>query len=205
MQRNVRRLMAGVSAVAAVVIAAPAAVAAPGDPSSAEPSTAESSTAEPSAAAELTRPGFKLPFRCGQSWVGSNWDGHSPGHSIDWNHYNAGGSPDDYGRNVLASAGGKVVASYYSTDTGYGNTVVIGHGNGWQTRYAHLKARAVPRGASVKQGQKIGSVGASSAKYEISPHLHYEQILNGSVVVSVVQGVRWNDFLKRAQTSRNCG
>ncbi|AXK36973.1 M23 family peptidase [Streptomyces armeniacus] len=193
-------MMAAVGAVAAVVIAAPVAVAAPGDGSSAGPRTGE-----PSAAAELARPNFKMPFLCGQTWVGSNWDGHSPGHSIDWNHYAADGSTDDFGRRVFSSAGGKVIASYYSTDTGYGNTVVIGHGNGWQTRYAHLKSRGVSRGDTVKQGQRIGRVGASSAKYELSPHLHYEQIHDGSVVVSVIQGVRWSDFMKRSQTSRNCG
>ncbi|MFG2052848.1 M23 family metallopeptidase [Micromonospora sp. NPDC048930] len=153
--------------------------------------------------AQAARPAFKMPFLCGQTWQGNNWNGHSPAHSIDWNHYDANGNPDDYGRRVLASAGGTVLESYYSTTTGYGNTIVIGHGDGWRTRYAHLSERLVAKGDTVKLGTVIGKVGASSAKYDLSPHLHYEQIHDGSVVVAVVQGVTWYDYLKRNQTSTN--
>lgn len=194
MHRRSRRLLAAASAVAAVTIAAPVAVAAPQETSS-------------TAAVSADRPVFKMPFVCGQKWRGSNWNGHSPAHSIDWNHYAPDGSRDDYGRRVLASAGGKVLHSYYAKNTGYGNTVVIGHGNGWRTRYAHLKSRAgLERGDMVKRGQKIGRVGKSSAIYNISPHLHYEQIHDGNVVVSRIQGVRWYDYLTRYQTSNNrCG
>jgi hypothetical protein len=150
-----------------------------------------------------TRPNFKVPFLCGQSWLGNNWNGHSPAHSIDWNHYDANGNPDDYGRRVLASAGGTVVESHYSTTTGYGHTIVVAHSDGWRTRYAHLSERAVADGASVRQGQVIGKVGDSSAKYSLSPHLHYEQTHHGDVVVSVIQGVTWYDYLRRYQTSTN--
>lgn len=199
MKRRSRRLLAALSAVAALAIAAPVAVASPQEASS-QTSSQAASEAEMAA----SRPVFKMPFLCGQRWLGNNWRGHSPAHSIDWNHYNSAGSPDDYGRRVFASAGGKVLASYYATNTGYGNTVVIGHGNGWRTRYAHLKTRAgLVKGDTVSRGQKIGRVGKSSALYNISPHLHYEQIYNGSVVVSVIQGVRWYDYLKRYQTSNN--
>lgn len=187
MQKRVRRSLAATGAAAAVIAA---------------PLTVAEATESPSAA-PTARPAFKVPFKCGQRWLGNNWKGHSPGHSIDWNHYNSAGSPDDFGRRVLASAGGTVVASYYSKDTGYGNTIVIGHGNGWQTRYAHLKTRAVKKGAKVKAGKVIGRVGKSSAKYEMSPHLHYEQIHNGSVAVAKVQGVTWKDYTKRYQTSKN--
>lgn len=195
MQRRSRRLLTSLSAVAALTVAMPVAVATP-----------NSTTAATSATALATRPAFKMPFLCGQRWLGNNWNGHSPAHSIDWNHYNSSGSPDDYGRRVFASAGGTVLHSYYATNTGYGNTVVIGHGDGWRTRYAHLKTRAVQKGDRVSAGQKIGQVGASSALYNISPHLHYEQIHNGDVVVARIQGVWWTDYLKRYQTSKNrCG
>ncbi|MEO3841432.1 MULTISPECIES: M23 family metallopeptidase [unclassified Streptomyces] len=191
MRRRFHRLFAAVSVAAAVAVATPVAVAAPQGATS-------SATAEP-----LARPAFRMPFICGQVWRGNNWSGHSPAHSIDWNHYNAQGTPDDLGRRVLASAGGEVVASYYSTGDGYGNTVVIAHGDGWRTRYAHLKERSVARGTQVKRGQVIGKVGATSAIYEFSPHLHYEQIHNGSVVVAVVQGVTWYDYLDRRLKSTN--
>lgn len=151
----------------------------------------------------LTRPAFQMPFLCGQTWLGSNWNGHSPAHAIDWNHYDANGNPDDFGRRVVASAGGTVLESYYSTSNGYGHVIVIGHGDGWQTRYAHLSARLVSQGETVTRGKVIGEVGSSSAIYSLSPHLHYEQIHSGSVVVSVIQGVTWSDFTKRNQTSNN--
>ncbi|MEO3762228.1 M23 family metallopeptidase [Streptomyces sp. B8F3] len=191
MRRRLHRLFAAVGVAAAVAVAMPAAVAAPQAGTSSE-------TATP-----LARPGFRMPFICGQTWRGNNWNGHNPAHSIDWNHYDANGNPDDFGRRVLASAGGTVVDSYYSTGTGYGNTIVIAHGDGWRTRYAHLKDRNVARGATVSRGQVIGTVGASSATSTISPHLHYEQIHNGSVVVSVVQGITWYDYLDRRLTSTN--
>ncbi|GGO54680.1 hypothetical protein GCM10012287_44190 [Streptomyces daqingensis] len=190
MQKRTRRMLAAVSVAAAVVVTAPLAVAQAGETTSSEETLA-------------ARPAFKMPFKCGQRWRGANWNGHSPGHSVDWNHYNSAGTPDDLGRKVLASAGGKVLNSYYSKTTGYGNTIVIGHGNGWQTRYAHLHTRAVSKGASVKAGQVIGKVGKTSAKYELSPHLHYEQIHSGSVVVSVLQGVKYPDFTTRFQVSKN--
>jgi hypothetical protein len=188
-----RRLLAAVSAGAALTVAAPVAVAAPQDASTVTVSG--------------NRPVFRMPFLCGQRWLGNNWRGHSPAHSIDWNHYSASGARDDYGRRVFASAGGKVLRSYYARNTGYGNTVVIGHGNGWRTRYAHLKTRAgLQRGDRVNRGQKIGRVGKSSALYNISAHLHYEQIHNGDVVVARIQGVWWTDYKKRYQTSKNrCG
>lgn len=191
--RRTRLILAASAGAAALAVAAPTVIASPSD------AKATDTTA-------TARPAFKVPFRCGQTWVGSNWDGHSPSHSIDWNHYDSSGTPDDRGRVVLASAKGKVVASYYSTDTGYGNTIVIDHGGGWQTRYAHLKTRSVGKGATVSTGQIIGKVGATSAEYEFTPHLHYEQISGGDTVVSVVQGFRWSDFTKRSQTSKNnCG
>ncbi|EST21506.1 hypothetical protein N566_27450 [Streptomycetaceae bacterium MP113-05] len=190
MGRRIHRVLAAVGAVCAVAVAAPAAVAAPQDTSSATELRGD-------------RPVFKMPFLCGQRWRGSNWNGHSPAHAIDWNHYNASGSPDDFGRRVFASAGGTVLASYYSTSNGYGNTVVVGHGNGWRTRYAHLKTRAVQKNDKVKRGQKLGRVGKSSAIYNLSPHLHYEQIHDGNVVVAHIQGVVWRDYLTRYQTSKN--
>ncbi|MFE7385103.1 M23 family metallopeptidase [Streptomyces zhihengii] len=188
MQRRFRRLLATVATAGAVAVMAPSAVAAP-------------QTVQP-----LARPAFKLPFDCDQTWRGSNWDGHSPGHSIDWNHYDANGTPDDFKRRVFASAGGTVLSSYYSTTNGYGHTIVIGHGDGWQTRYAHLYDREVKAGDKVTIGQLIGRVGASSATSEFSPHLHYEQIHNGAVVVATLQGLSYPDFTVRYQKSTNrCG
>ncbi|KRV49910.1 peptidase M23 [Wenjunlia vitaminophila] len=191
MQRRFRLHIGAACVLATCVVAAPSAVAAP------------QQSASTSLEAAATRPAFRMPFDCGQTWRGSNWQGHSPAHSIDWNHYDANGNPDDYRRRVFASAGGTVLSSYYSTTTGYGNTIVIGHGDGWQTRYAHLDSREVSKGDQVSRGQLIGRVGNTSAEYTLSPHLHYEQIYNGSVVVAVVQGVSYPDYVARYQTSTN--
>lgn len=148
------------------------------------------------------RPGFLMPFTCNETWTGNNWSGHSPGHSIDWNYYP---NEAEVGKPILASAAGTVSESYYATNTGYGHNIVIDHGGGWKTRYAHLDSRAVAVGAKVSAGQRIGIIGNSSAIYDLAPHLHYEQIYDGGVVVSVVQGVEWYDYRKGEQKSTNCG
>lgn len=82
------------------------------------------------------------------------------------------------GTPVLASAGGKVVkASWYST---YGNCVIIDHGNGQQTLYAHLSKINVGVGQTVSQGQQIGAVGSTGNS--TGPHLHFEIRVGGSKV-----------------------
>ena len=77
---------------------------------------------------------------------------------------------------VYAAAGGKVVlASYYYA---YGNCIVVDHGNGMKTRYAHLSAYNCKVGDQVARGQQIarsGNTGRSTG-----PHLHFEVIVNGS-------------------------
>lgn len=79
------------------------------------------------------------------------------------------------GTSVYAAAGGTVeLASWYY---GYGNCIVINHGNGVKTRYAHLSAYKVSVGTTVSRGQLIalsGNTGNSTG-----PHLHFEVIVNG--------------------------
>lgn len=80
------------------------------------------------------------------------------------------------GRGVYAAAGGKVVLSswYYA----YGNCILIDHGNGMKTRYAHLSAYKVKVGDTVERGQLIGLCGNTGRS--TGPHLHFEVIVNGS-------------------------
>ena len=80
------------------------------------------------------------------------------------------------GTPVYASAGGKVVLSswYY----GYGNCIVVDHGNGLKTRYAHLSGFNVKVGDKVSRGQQIGRSGNTGNS--TGPHLHFEVIVNGS-------------------------
>jgi murein DD-endopeptidase MepM/ murein hydrolase activator NlpD len=83
------------------------------------------------------------------------------------------------GTPVYASGDG-VVARADNTASGYGNHIVINHGYGYQTLYAHLSAYKVKKGQRVKRGDVIGLIG-STGRSE-APHLHYEVHKGGKVV-----------------------
>lgn len=82
------------------------------------------------------------------------------------------------GTPIYAPAMGKVTFS--STKNGYGNYIMIDHGNGYVTTYAHMTERKVQEGAVVKQGDLIGTVGSTGRV--TGPHLHFEILLNGKYV-----------------------
>jgi murein DD-endopeptidase MepM/ murein hydrolase activator NlpD len=77
-----------------------------------------------------------------------------------------------HGAPVKTTADGTV--SFAGWDGGYGNLIKIDHGNGYETRYAHLSrfGTGIRRGARVKQGQVIGYTGSTGLA--TAPHLHYE-------------------------------
>jgi len=79
------------------------------------------------------------------------------------------------GSPVVASADGTV--SFSGWDRGYGRLVVINHGYGLKSKYAHLKKSLVKKGQYVKRGETIGLIGKSGRT--TGPHLHYEVLLNG--------------------------
>jgi murein DD-endopeptidase MepM/ murein hydrolase activator NlpD len=58
--------------------------------------------------------------------------------------------------------------------------IVIDHGNGWQSAYAHLSAVGVSCGQSVFQGGQIGGLGTTGNSS--GPHLHFELSINGAKV-----------------------
>ena len=72
---------------------------------------------------------------------------------------------------VVAADSGYVVFAGWDR-TGYGNLVIINHGNGFVTFYAHMRDIFVRKGQNVAKGQRIGSIGASGNT--TGPHLHFE-------------------------------
>lgn len=80
--------------------------------------------------------------------------------------------------NPIYATGDGVVESVKFEFFGYGNQVVIDHGFGYKTRYAHLKAVGVVEGMKIKRGECIGQSGNSGKSS--GPHLHYEVIYRGN-------------------------
>lgn len=76
-----------------------------------------------------------------------------------------------YGQEIVASDNGTVILAADIND-GYGNYVIIDHGNGYKTVYAHCSSLAVYEGQTVVQGETIGYVGSTGNS--TGPHLHFE-------------------------------
>ncbi len=87
------------------------------------------------------------------------------------------------GLDIGAAAGATVVAAAAGTVTmagvnsGYGNCVMIDHGNGYQTLYGHLASISVTSGSTVSAGQTIGTVGSTGVS--TGPHCHFEVFQGG--------------------------
>lgn len=81
------------------------------------------------------------------------------------------------GSSIVASDDGVVVVSYYSSS--FGNTVVVNHGSGIMTLYAHMSSRAVSNGQVVTKGQHLGGVGSTG--WSTGNHLHYQVTNNGDI------------------------
>lgn len=82
-----------------------------------------------------------------------------------------------YGTAVLAAADGMVSTTAYDAG-GYGNYIIIDHGNGNMTLYAHMSQLNVGEGQTVTQGQRIGLVGSTGMS--TGPHLHFEVYVGGT-------------------------
>ncbi|MGH8908516.1 MAG: murein hydrolase activator EnvC family protein [Egibacteraceae bacterium] len=113
----------------------------------------------------------------GDGWI---WPARGPvtsGFGFRWGRMHQG-------VDIGASTGAAIVAArsgvvrYAGTMSGYGRVVILDHGGGLSTLYAHQSAIAVDRGEQVGQGQRIGSVGCSGRC--TGPHLHFEVRVNGA-------------------------
>ena len=80
-----------------------------------------------------------------------------------------------YGATIVAADGGTIITA--GSVSGYGNCVVINHGNGITTLYGHMSSIAVSVGQKVSKGQTIGYVGSTGNS--TGPHLHWEVTVNG--------------------------
>ena len=112
--------------------------------------------------------------------------GYSPGSAYGWRihpiwgdmRFHAGediGAPT--GTPILAADSG-IATVIPDNGNGYGNYIIINHGGGRTTLYAHMSGFAVSNGASVTQGQTIGYVGSTGNS--TGPHLHFEVRVNGA-------------------------
>ena len=84
----------------------------------------------------------------------------------------------DYGTPIHAADGGTVIAAEWYG--GYGNAVIIDHGNGLQSLYGHNSSLTVSVGEAVSQGQVIAYAGSTG--YSTGPHCHFEVRQNGEAV-----------------------
>ncbi|MEV6520614.1 M23 family metallopeptidase [Longispora sp. NPDC051575] len=158
--------------------------------------------------ASAAAPAFQMPFPCGQAW---NGDSDNSSAHVSWElDFNRGSSANaDLGDTVVAAAAGTVdVSAHQGSVNGYGNLVVLNHGGGYYTYYAHLNKRAVTAGQSVLRGQAIGSVGNTSKPGNgISPHLHFEvrypDRSQSHIIKAVFNGSTFG-YPNSTPTSNNC-
>ena len=139
------------------------------------------------------RPPFQLPFKCGQTWRASTYDGHYPDQdSLDLLRFD-GATNISAGEDVLASAAGTVIEAHdtNSEDPPYGSVVTIEHEGDWKTQYIHLDdALSVKKDDKIGRGQKIGTVGGNIKIFgTANAHRHYTQWFGSSGVRAVFNGV----------------
>ena len=84
----------------------------------------------------------------------------------------------DVGTPVIATGAGRV--TFAGTKTGYGRIIEIDHGDGYESRYAHLGRITVRAGVQVRRGETLGEVGVSGMA--TGPNLHYEILIDGRAV-----------------------
>ena len=120
------------------------------------------------------------PVRAGASGAGLMWPadgGVSSPFGFRWGRLHAGIDIDSgYGAPIRAAKSGTVIMAGYNG--GYGNCVIIDHGGGFTTLYAHQSSMAVGDGQTVDRGELIGYVGGTGNV--TGPHLHFETRVGGS-------------------------
>lgn len=150
-------------------------------------------TGAPASAAPA--PDYEAPFPCGSEWVGTTRSSHAPSyHSVDFNR------PDDLGAFTVATAPGVVTRVADTGSTSYGKYVIVDHGDGDSSLYAHMLSQAVVTGQRIDQGEILGQVGSSGGS--TGAHLHFEERLAGSVVKPYFHQAAYT--FGTTLTSQNC-
>jgi murein DD-endopeptidase MepM/ murein hydrolase activator NlpD len=104
------------------------------------------------------------------------------------------------GTPIKAAGDGKVLLA--GRKGGYGNTIILQHGNTYRTLYGHMQgfAKGISAGSTVKQGQVIGYIGTTGLS--TGPHLHYEFQANGVPVDPLSQKLPMADPIARTEKQR---
>ena len=123
--------------------------------------------------------GYMWPEKASKKITSPFGSRSSPGGIGSTNHKGVDIGGVGYSTQVLASKAGTVIVSQYSRS--YGNYVVVSHGSGNTTLYAHMSSRSVSTGQYVQQGQVLGITGSTGNS--TGPHLHFE-ITEGGVRVN---------------------
>ena len=95
--------------------------------------------------------------------------------------YHSGIDIDGYGNDggsIVAAMSGTVITA--DSNSGYGNYIIIDHGNGYKTLYAHMAGFAITLGQWVEAGQTVGYLGATGRA--TGTHCHFEVFYNGERV-----------------------
>lgn len=133
----------------------------------------------------------KLKPQMSETFMGGAWAWPLPSHTQITSTYAANDRSDNhtgtdiaggnaYGAKIVAANDGKVVYAA-SGNTGYGNYVIVDHGGGISSLYAHMSSISVSVGESVTMGaSEIGRVGSTG--WATGPHLHFEVRINGKPV-----------------------
>lgn len=108
----------------------------------------------------------------------------SPGGIGSTNHKGTDIGRVGYNSSVYAAKAGQVIISEYSSS--YGNYVVVYHGAGNTTLYAHMSSRKVSVGQQVKQGDVLGVTGSTG--HSTGPHLHFEVKESNTIINPIAKG-----------------
>lgn len=139
-----------------------------------------------SASQKTSNAGFVNPTTASNSVVTSGYGGRnavktSTGYSsTDHDGIDIGGTGGNLDGQAADSIGGGKVTEVGYDENGYGNYVVVDHGNGYTSLYGHLQKATVKQGETVSAGQQVGVIGSTGSS--TAPHLHLRVRKNGQSI-----------------------